>query len=62
MSELDELLLKYLENSYPQGSDEQKAAFRELLALSDPELRAYLLGGEKTGQSATDDIIEQMRH
>lgn len=62
MRELDELLLQYLENDYRQGSDEKKEAFRQLLALSDPELRAYLLGGEQTGQPAVDDILRQMRH
>jgi succinate dehydrogenase flavin-adding protein (antitoxin of CptAB toxin-antitoxin module) len=62
MRELDVLLLRYLENDYPQGSEEEKAAFRELLALSDPELRAYLLAGEQTGQPATDKILRQMRH
>jgi len=61
MRELDELLLEYLENDYRQGSDEKKEAFRQLLALSDPELRAYLLGGEQTGQPAVDDILRQMR-
>ena len=62
MRELDELLLKYLENDFPQGSDDTKDAFCEILALSDPELRAYLLGGEDTGKSAMDDIIKKMRH
>ena len=62
MRELDELLLQYLENDYRQSSDEKKEAFRQLLALSDPELRAYLLGGEQTGQPAVDDILRQMRH
>jgi len=60
MRELDELLLKFLENSYPQGSEADKAAFRELLTLSDPELKAYLLGREGTGQIATDRIIRQI--
>ncbi len=62
MRELDELLLQYLENDYRQSSDEKKEAFRQLLALSDPELKAYLLGGEQTGQPAVDDILRQMRH
>ncbi len=62
MRELDELLLQYLENDYRLGSDEKKEAFRQLLALSDPELKAYLLGGEQTGQPAVDDILRQMRH
>ena len=62
MRELDELLLAYLENDYPGGSDENKDAFHELLALSDPDLRAYLLGGEDIGQPAMDEILRQMRH
>ena len=62
MRELDELLLAYLVNEYSAGSDEKKDAFHELLALSDPELRAYLLGGEDIGRPAMDEILRQMRH
>jgi len=62
MRELDELLLKFLEKAYPQASDEEKTAFHELLALSDPELRAYLMGGEESGQTATDRVIHQIRN
>ncbi len=43
MRELDELLLRYLEEYYDGDSDADKAAFRQLLALSDPELNGYLL-------------------
>ena len=62
MRELDELLLKYLENTYLLASEDEKTAFHELLALSDPQLKAYLMGGEETGQTATDRIIQQMRN
>ena len=61
MRELDELLLAYLDNDYSEDPDEKKDAFHELLALSDPELRAYLLGGEDIGQPAMDEILRQMR-
>ena len=43
MRELDELLLRYLEEDYPDDSEADKAAFREVLTLSDPELNGYLL-------------------
>jgi len=43
MRELDELLLRYLENGYPRAGSDEKAAFRELLMLADPELNGYLL-------------------
>jgi len=43
MRELDELLLRYLEDDYPVASGEERAAFRAVLELADPELNAYLL-------------------
>ena len=43
MRELDELLLRYLENRYPVATDDEKVAFQRFLALSDPELNGYLL-------------------
>ena len=46
MRELDQLLLRFLENEYPRSSEALKSAFRELLALPDPELISYLLGGQ----------------
>lgn len=46
MRELDELLLNYLEQRYEFAPDNEKAAFRALLALPDPELVGYLLQKE----------------
>ncbi|MDH3778233.1 MAG: succinate dehydrogenase assembly factor 2 [Gammaproteobacteria bacterium] len=43
MRELDELLVRYLEESYPGDSEDDKAAFRAVLELADPELNGYLL-------------------
>jgi succinate dehydrogenase flavin-adding protein (antitoxin of CptAB toxin-antitoxin module) len=43
MRELDELLLDYLTQHYPGAPEPDKAAFRALLELSDPELIEYLL-------------------
>ncbi len=43
MSELDELLMRYLETRYTDASDAEKSAFQSVLALSDPELNGYLL-------------------
>ena len=43
MRELDELLLRYLDTRYVQADDAEKAAFRDILALADPELNGYLL-------------------
>jgi succinate dehydrogenase flavin-adding protein (antitoxin of CptAB toxin-antitoxin module) len=49
MKELDQLLTGYLENSYATAPDDDKAAFRALLDLSDPELVGYLLQRKKPG-------------
>ena len=61
MRELDLLLSAYLENGYPQAAEDQKRAFRELLALADPELIGYLLGGQMPGDSALASVVSQIR-
>jgi len=43
MRELDELLLRYLDEIYPGDNEADKDAFRQVLELADPELNAYLL-------------------
>lgn len=47
MRELDDLLLRYLDDRYPGAPAPEKAAFQALLALSDPELVGYLLNKEQ---------------
>jgi succinate dehydrogenase flavin-adding protein (antitoxin of CptAB toxin-antitoxin module) len=43
MKELDQLLTSYLDDGYEAASEVDKAAFRALLELSDPELVGYVL-------------------
>ena len=43
MKELDALLTAYLETRYDKAGDAEKAAFRALLDLPDPDLVGYLL-------------------
>ena len=62
MRELDELLLDYLDHSYDAASEDEKAAFRALLDLSDPELMAYLLKNEEPQADigiAVDAILQR---
>jgi antitoxin CptB len=49
MKELDQLLTSYLEDGYEAAGEADKAAFRALLELSDPELVGYLLQRRKPG-------------
>jgi antitoxin CptB len=61
MRELDLLLTGYLENDYPQTSEDQKQAFRELLALPDPDLIGYLLGGQIPADIVLANVVSQIR-
>ena len=49
MKELDQLLTAYLEESYDEAGEADKAAFCALLELSDPELVGYLLQRKEPG-------------
>ena len=62
MRELDQLLLRFLENEYPASSDTQKSAFRDLLALPDPELIGYLLGGQTPADSKIANVISRIQN
>jgi len=62
MRELDLLLSDFLENDYSSAAGEQKSAFRALLALSDPELISYLLGGQIPEESDIADVVSHIRN
>lgn len=61
MRELDELLAGYLEHSYGGSSEAEKLAFRELLALPDPELARYLVAGQANADGVSASVIERIR-
>lgn len=60
MRELDELLLSYLESRYPIADDDEKAAFRQVLALADPELNGYLLQRKTHNSEPIARVIERI--
>ena len=49
MKELDQLLVRYLDEQYATASENDKSAFHALLELSDPELVGYLLQRREPG-------------
>jgi succinate dehydrogenase flavin-adding protein (antitoxin of CptAB toxin-antitoxin module) len=61
MRELDELLLGYFEHTYGRSSEAEKAAFRELLALPDPELATILLRLDAVPRGVPALVIERIR-
>jgi len=60
MRELDELLLRYLEEQYPLADDDEKAAFQAVLALADPELNGYLLQRQTPATEPIANVINQI--
>jgi succinate dehydrogenase flavin-adding protein (antitoxin of CptAB toxin-antitoxin module) len=61
MRELDELLAVYFDHSYGPSSESEKAAFRELLTLPDPDLVRYLVTGQADVCGVTGLVIEKIR-
>ncbi len=60
MRELDQLLRRYLDLRYPDAGDAEKAAFAELLNLSDPELVGYLLQKQVPESPQRARVVEQI--
>jgi antitoxin CptB len=61
MRELDELLAAYFDQSYAASTEAEKEAFRQLLALPDPELARYLLTGRASADGVSASVIERIR-
>ena len=61
MRELDELLGNYLRTAYGHASKSEKAAFRELLTLPDPELFGYLLGRQVIEDPSLSNLVNKIR-
>jgi len=60
MRELDELLVRYLDECYPHDSDADKAAFREVLELADPVLNGYLLQRQMPSSEPIARVIDRI--
>ena len=61
MRELDVLLTRYFEQQYKMSGNAEKAAFRRLLDLPDPELNGYLLGGLTPRDEEVADVVQRIR-
>lgn len=60
MRELDELLLRYLEDRYPTADDAEKRAFQAVLSLPDPELNGYLLQRQAPQSESIAVVIQHI--
>jgi antitoxin CptB len=61
MRELDVVLLRYLENIYPEADPEEQAAFRRCLDLQDPEILAFLTGRQQCSDRSLAGVVEKIR-
>ena len=61
MRELDVLLTRYLERTYPDTSPGERAVFGQLLELPDPELFGYLVGRTVPGEAIQREIVARIR-
>ena len=60
MRELDDLLLRWLEQRFETASNEDKSAFQAFLELPDPELVGYLLNRQQPDSEPIARIVRQI--
>ncbi len=61
MRELDELLLRFLEDEYPRASLDERDAFARILELQDPEIFGYLVGRESPAEASLRHVVARIR-
>ena len=61
MKELDLVLLRYLEQDYPQASPADRAAFARILELQDPDLFGYLVGRDTPAEASLRHVVARIR-
>ncbi len=60
MKELDLMLQAWLERRYPGASAGERALFAQFLELPDPQIAAYLLGGQAPPDPALAALVAQL--
>jgi antitoxin CptB len=61
MRELDVVMLYYLDHHYVGASASHQAAFRELVAMQDPDILDFLTGRTEPDGEALCDVVEHIR-
>jgi antitoxin CptB len=61
MKELDVMLERFARAQLPAAQRAERGAFEELLALPDPLLADYLLGGEVPPQAPLAQLVARIR-
>jgi succinate dehydrogenase flavin-adding protein (antitoxin of CptAB toxin-antitoxin module) len=61
MRELDVLLIGFFERDFDCLSVAEKDTLRAVLSLPDPDLQAYLIGGQASGDATLDAMLTRIR-
>ena len=61
MRELDVLLQAFVESAFEELDDADMSRFEAILNLSDPELRAYLVGGIEAADRDDERLLDRIR-
>ena len=61
MRELDLVTTEYLDTRYDDATPDERAAFRRLLDLPDPELFGYLTGREVPADPGIERLVDDIR-
>ena len=55
------MLMRYLDQEYPQASPAERAAFGRLLDCQDPELQAIFLGAQVAPDAEMESVSQKIR-
>lgn len=61
MKELDVVMTSYLESHYELASEAEKAAFKALLDMHDPDLYALLLGRRSSADETIQTVVRSIK-
>lgn len=61
MKELDLVLARYLEGPYGTAEEDERACFRRLLEMQDPQLYRLILGKDQSDDREIAQLLEVLR-
>ena len=61
MRELDQLMLRYLDQAWPAASDGERAVFLRLLDCEDDKLWRWFMGYEQCPDDALASLLQRIR-
>ena len=60
MKELDLLLVRWLEEGWPESGEERRREFASLLEQPDPDIADWLLGGARPADASRAALIDDI--